>query len=287
MARRRRGTCVVHILRQQISAFCIYPTSDDYDFYRPRTAELLPISSALATSAFEDILPTIYQEVELDIRCRAYRDGGRTHSNASSDSISLDLAGPPSSTGTDDPASAALEATDGILDAQEVISLAVSILATVQVSQKDHRTSTVLTETYRVRSNQVGFQQLGKDIGDVRAIVESRGVQSFDMKKSLRELVSLPTEIKAFALEHTSHSILHRVVTGGMDSSKIQLEDYRVQIGQALLCLGMHEDTVQKLKELRERGPNVGPQSSNPVPSDSLRDHTRAFQRLLSLTLQR
>ncbi|KAJ7888757.1 hypothetical protein B0H13DRAFT_1888282 [Mycena leptocephala] len=225
----------------------------------PRTAELLRISSALATSAFEDILPTIYQEVELDIRCRAYRDGGRTHSNASSDSISLDLAGPPSSTGTDDPASAALDATDGILDAQEVISLAVSILATVQSPEQPS-----------------GLQQLGKDIGDVRAIVESRGVQSFDMKKSLRELIADGDQ--GVRAGHTSHSVLHRVVTSGMDSSKIQLEDYRLR---------MHEDTVQKLKELRERGPNVGPQSSNPVPSDSLRDHTRAFQRLLSLTLQR
>jgi hypothetical protein len=35
------------------------------NFYRPRATELLPRSSACATSAFEDVLPTAYRVAEL------------------------------------------------------------------------------------------------------------------------------------------------------------------------------------------------------------------------------
>ncbi|KAJ6471887.1 hypothetical protein C8R45DRAFT_936552 [Mycena sanguinolenta] len=139
--------------------------------------------------------------------------------------------------------------------AQEVISLAGAILTTVQ----------------RVRSNKIGFQQLAKDIRDlVRAVVDSR-VESSAMKKRLKNLVSLLTEIKNFALEHTSHGVLHRIASNSADSSKIQ--DYRGKIRQALdvfalkAQIDIHENTVQILKELqgtRARSPPADSPAKSP-----------------------
>jgi hypothetical protein len=56
------------ILRQQVSCyFHKFSAVMTVIFYRPRSAELLPISSVLATSVFDDILPTTYQAVEMNL----------------------------------------------------------------------------------------------------------------------------------------------------------------------------------------------------------------------------
>ncbi|KAJ7832776.1 hypothetical protein B0H14DRAFT_3142818 [Mycena olivaceomarginata] len=140
---------------------------------------------------------------------------------------------------------------------QEVISLAESILSAIQ----------------RVRSNKAGFQLLAKDIrGLIRAVKESH-VQSSAMKRRLKKLVSLLTEIKEFALEYTSHNVFHRIMTSSTDSSKMQ--DYRAQIRQALdvfefrTQIDIHENTVKILNELRGRALDTGQQSSDVAPPDA------------------
>ncbi|KAJ6580745.1 hypothetical protein B0H19DRAFT_1060474 [Mycena capillaripes] len=129
--------------------------------------------------------------------------------------------------------------------AQQVISLGESILAMVQ----------------RVRSNKTDFQQLAKDIRDLVRAAEGSRAQSSHMKENLGNLISLLEEIKDFVLDHTSHNLLHRIISSSMDASKVQ--EYREQIRQALdlfelkTQISTHENTERILKALEDSGRNV------------------------------
>ncbi|KAJ6580747.1 hypothetical protein B0H19DRAFT_1112267 [Mycena capillaripes] len=136
--------------------------------------------------------------------------------------------------------------------AQPVISLGESILTMVQ----------------RVRSNKTGFQQLAKDIRDLVRAAQGSHVQSSHMEKNLRNLISLLKEIRDFVQEHTSHGVFRRIVSNGLDASKIQ--DYRQQIQQALNLfelktqISTHENTERILKALEDRRRNASQQPKDP-----------------------
>ncbi|KAF7345553.1 hypothetical protein MVEN_01574000 [Mycena venus] len=141
--------------------------------------------------------------------------------------------------------------------AEQVISLALSILTTIQ----------------RVRDNKTAFQQLADDIQALVCAVLDARVLSVAMERILEGLVSVLLEIEDFALEHTSHNIFHRMVTSSMDASRIQ--DYRSKVQQALVIFGVktqigtHENTVLILRLLLELRESVGPrQVDGLVPSD-------------------
>ncbi|KAF8210964.1 hypothetical protein K438DRAFT_100899 [Mycena galopus ATCC 62051] len=141
----------------------------------------------------------------------------------------------------------------GIPYAAQVISLASEILTAIQ----------------RVRNNKVAFQRLAADIQDlVVAVRESTGNLSAEMEHGLERLVSALVEIYEFVLKHTSRGKLHRVVASVADASKIN--EYRAQIRQALDLFGLkaqiviHQNLLQIIKELAQRGSNLPRQSSNP-----------------------
>ncbi|KAJ7664039.1 hypothetical protein DFH06DRAFT_1324526 [Mycena polygramma] len=118
----------------------------------------------------------------------------------------------------------------------------------------------ILTMVQRVRGNRVGFQQLGKDIQRLVRVMQKSRLHSSEMKKDLRQLFSLLTEIKNFVEEHSSRNLFHRMVNNGTDASALQ--DYRDQIehAQSLFMfktqINIHENTVRIL-EFQERRPDA------------------------------
>ncbi|KAJ6462386.1 hypothetical protein C8R47DRAFT_1202217 [Mycena vitilis] len=110
----------------------------------------------------------------------------------------------------------------------------------------------ILTMVQRVRGNRVGFQQLGKDIQRLVRVMQKSRLHSSEMKKDLRHLFSLLTEIENFVEEHSSRNLFHRVVNNGADASALQ--DYRDQIehAQSLFMfktqINIHENTVRILQ---------------------------------------
>ncbi|KAJ7654641.1 hypothetical protein DFH06DRAFT_1329903 [Mycena polygramma] len=131
----------------------------------------------------------------------------------------------------------------------------------------------ILTMVQRVRGNKVGFQQLGKDIQRLVRVMQKSRLHSSEMKKDLRQLFSLLTEIKNFVEEHSSHNLFHRIVNNGTDASALQ--DYRDQIerAQSLFMfktqINIHENTVRIL-EFQEKRPDARfkPSDSGPMGCD-------------------
>ncbi|KAJ7602701.1 hypothetical protein DFH06DRAFT_1351130 [Mycena polygramma] len=131
----------------------------------------------------------------------------------------------------------------------------------------------ILTMVQRVRGNKVGFQQLGKDIQRLVRVMQKSRLYSSEMKKDLRQLFSLLTEIKKFVEEHSSRNLFHRMVNNGTDASALQ--DYRDQIEHAHSLfmfktqINIHENTVRIL-EFQERRPDARfkPSGSRPTGCD-------------------
>ncbi|KAJ6504469.1 hypothetical protein DFH09DRAFT_1101866 [Mycena vulgaris] len=134
--------------------------------------------------------------------------------------------------------------------AQQLISLAVSILETTQ----------------RVQDNKEAFKQLATDTGEIVYTIvhamESRVPSlSLDMVKSLDGLILLLNKVHGLALEHTSRGAFQRILMNLVDVGKIR--DYRAQMRQALDVFGIsvHENIIEILKELHAR-PTDSPRSS-------------------------
>ncbi|KAJ7230320.1 hypothetical protein GGX14DRAFT_582804 [Mycena pura] len=107
--------------------------------------------------------------------------------------------------------------------AQQLISLAVSILDKIDQAQ----------------SNKECFQQLAKDIGAlVIAVVDSGAhVHSLLMQKNLDDLVSDLTDIEKFVDKSTNHNAIRRIFTSSVDAKKV--EEYRSKIQQAVTVFGV------------------------------------------------
>ncbi|KAJ6462384.1 hypothetical protein C8R47DRAFT_1327205 [Mycena vitilis] len=164
-------------------------------------------------------------------------------------------------------AGAALEATGTFLS---IMSTAAQFAPVPYTGAVISLAESILTMVQRVRSNKVGFQQLATDIQGLVGVIRKSRVQSSDMKKDLRGLFSLLTDIKDFVEKHSSHNLFHRMVNTGADASTLQ--DYRDKIQSTLSLfmlktqINIHENIDRILKN-QEGGPEARFEPSEPGPA--------------------
>ncbi|KAJ7602855.1 hypothetical protein DFH06DRAFT_1488586 [Mycena polygramma] len=161
-------------------------------------------------------------------------------------------------------AGAALEATGTFLS---IMSTAAQFAPVPYTGAVISLAESILTMVQRVRSNKVGFQQLATDIQGLVGVIRKSRVQSSDMKKDLRGLFSLLTEIKDFVEKHSSHNLFHRMMNNGVDASTLQ--DYRGKIQYTLRLfmfktqINIHEN-IARILVSQEKGPEARLEPSEP-----------------------